>query len=164
MQRTRRKRRAAEGHVIAHENQRTGKRAVVSARCSASRALAVRQSCALVRSAGHAGKPRAHALSRWPALLHNCVRAVSRSFAERAVVTLSPMRPSLAGPPCYFVAAVCGPLTAECASFPRMRYNHAAHPDARGASQFSPPSRSRAGGRERYTSLATRGDKRHTAP
>ncbi len=31
----------------------------------------------------------------------------------------------------------------------RVRSNPAAHPDARGASQFSPPSQSRAGGRER---------------
>ena len=136
-------------NVIAHENQRAGQRVGVSSRCSTSRALGMRRSCPSVRSAGHVGKPLVHALSRWPALLHHCVSGLSRSFAERAVVTFSLMRPSLPGPHCCFVAAVCGPSAAERASWLRMRYNRAAHTDAREAAFLFSPSQSRAGGRGR---------------
>src|SRR6266704_3646981 len=120
--------------------------------CSASRALAVRQSCLLVRSAGHTGKPRAHGLSRWPALLHHCIQGLSRSFAERAVVALPLMRPFLPGPPCCFVVAACSPSAVGCASFSRTRYNSAAQRDAREASHAFSPSQSRAPGRERLRS------------
>src|SRR6266496_5804630 len=100
----------------------------------------------LVRSAGHVGRPRAHARSRWPALLHHCILGLSLSFAERAVVALPLMRPSLPGPPCYFVVAARSPSTVGCASLSRTRYNSAAQRDAREASQLSLSSQSRAPG------------------
>src|SRR6266702_4804994 len=66
-----------------------------------------------------------------------------RSLAARARVTQSLLGAPLPGPPCCFVVAVRGASTGVCAPSPRMRYNNAAHTDAREARRLLSPSQSR---------------------